>query len=140
MSRSRGSSGSRSSGSSRSYSAAPARKAPVPAPAPKNEITRTRETVIIREGSRRQPGLFGQMAATAGGVAVGSAVGHAVGEKIVGGGRGSEQSSSEAQRPQEGPCEWEIKKFLECAQNNDVSLCEGFNEAIKACKAKYGLK
>lgn len=32
----------------------------------------------------RQPGLFGQMAATAGGVAVGSAVGHTLGAAITG--------------------------------------------------------
>lgn len=32
----------------------------------------------------RQPGLFGQMAATAGGVAIGSAVGHTIGAAITG--------------------------------------------------------
>ena len=32
----------------------------------------------------RQPGLFGQMAATAGGVAVGSAIGHTIGAAITG--------------------------------------------------------
>lgn len=32
----------------------------------------------------RQPGLFAQMAATAGGVAVGSAVGHTIGAAITG--------------------------------------------------------
>ena len=32
----------------------------------------------------RQPGLFGQMAATAGGVAVGSAVGHTLGAALTG--------------------------------------------------------
>ncbi len=32
----------------------------------------------------RQPGLFGQMAATAGGVAVGSAVGHTIGAALTG--------------------------------------------------------
>lgn len=32
----------------------------------------------------QQPGLFGQMAATAGGVAIGSAIGHTVGHALTG--------------------------------------------------------
>lgn len=32
----------------------------------------------------QQPGLFGQMAATAGGVAIGSAIGHTVGHAVTG--------------------------------------------------------
>jgi len=46
---------------------------PVAAPAP----------VAAPQG--RQPGLFGQMAATAGGVAIGSAVGHTIGAALTGG-------------------------------------------------------
>lgn len=34
-----------------------------------------------------------------------------------------------------GPCAWEIKQFLQCAQQqDDLSLCSGFNEAIRQCK------
>lgn len=34
-----------------------------------------------------------------------------------------------------GACAFEIKQFLQCAQNNDdISLCSGFNEAIRQCK------
>lgn len=34
-----------------------------------------------------------------------------------------------------GPCAWEIKQFLKCASDNDdLSLCSGFNEAIRQCK------
>lgn len=41
-----------------------------------------------------------------------------------------EQSSAPA-----GACAFEIKQFLQCAQNNDdISLCSGFNEAIRQCK------
>lgn len=41
-----------------------------------------------------------------------------------------EQSSA-----QTGACAFEIKQFLQCAQNNDdISLCSGFNEAIRQCK------
>lgn len=34
-----------------------------------------------------------------------------------------------------GPCAWEIKQFIECAQQqHDLTLCEGFNEALRQCK------
>lgn len=34
-----------------------------------------------------------------------------------------------------GPCAWEIKQFLECASTQaDLSLCQGFNEAVQQCK------
>ena len=107
----------------------------------------------------QQPSLFKQMAATAGGVAVGSAVGHVVGHALTGGGGGGSAAAAEAapaaapqhygqqdqyyggqqqqqQSQPEGPCAWEIKQFLNCAQNqSDISLCEGFNEAIRACRS-----
>lgn len=35
----------------------------------------------------------------------------------------------------QGPCSWEISQFLQCAQNQgDLTLCEGFNEALRQCK------
>merc|ERR1719225_1283728 len=98
--------------------------------------------------------MFKQMAATAGGVAVGSAVGHVVGSAITGGmGGGGGHSQPEqyqqqqpayqqqpqyGQQPQEpqGACAWEIKSFIQCA----LSLCEGFNEALRQCKMSNGLQ
>ncbi|KAJ1354194.1 hypothetical protein KIN20_011043 [Parelaphostrongylus tenuis] len=93
------------------------------------------------------PGLMSQMAATAGGVAIGSAVGHAVGNMMTGGG-GSSQPESAAQvlapavdPPQQAysqPCEFEWRQFIECTQTqSDMSLCNGFNEVFKQCKARY---
>lgn len=39
-----------------------------------------------------------------------------------------------------GPCAWEIKQFIECAQQqHDLSLCEGFNEALRQCKVNNRL-
>lgn len=36
-----------------------------------------------------------------------------------------------------GPCAWEIKQFLECAATqSDLTLCQGFNEAIQQCKIR----
>lgn len=35
----------------------------------------------------------------------------------------------------QGPCSWEVSQFLQCAQNqHDLSLCDGFNEALRQCK------
>jgi hypothetical protein len=34
-----------------------------------------------------------------------------------------------------GACAWEIKQFIQCAQGQaDITLCEGFNEALRQCK------
>ncbi|NXG51062.1 CHC10 protein, partial [Psilopogon haemacephalus] len=97
-----------------------------------------------------QPGLMAQMASTAAGVAVGSAVGHVVGSAITGafsGGSSSEPAKAAAPAQQQpayqqspyGPCHYEIKQFLECATNQkDLTLCEGFNEALKQCKYSSG--
>lgn len=97
----------------------------------------------------QQPSLMGQMAATAGGVAIGSAVGHTIGHAMTGlfSGGSSEAvdaapaapaaatPGAPASAPAAGACSWEMKQFLECAQNqSDLSLCEGFNEALRQCK------
>ncbi|XP_072443128.1 coiled-coil-helix-coiled-coil-helix domain-containing protein 2-like [Chiloscyllium punctatum] len=105
----------------------------------------------------RQPGLMAQMASTAAGVAVGSAVGHVMGSALTGalsGGSSSEPakadvtyqepplaaSPTQSQTQQNMPCQFELKQFLECAQNqHDLSLCDGFNEVLKQCKSSYGL-
>ncbi|KAL4002352.1 CHCH domain family protein [Acanthocheilonema viteae] len=93
----------------------------------------------------RGPGLMGQMAATAGGVAIGSAVGHAVGNMLTGGnGHGnndemvlSGKQQMEQQQQYRNPCEFEWKQFIECTETqNDLSLCQGFNEIFKQCRAK----
>lgn len=102
----------------------------------------------------QQPSLFGQMAATAGGVAIGSAVGHTVGHALTGafsGGSSDQPQQQQQQQPQQqyapqggqeptGPCAWEIKQFLQCAQGqSDLTLCEGFNEALRQCKASNAM-
>ena len=104
---------------------------------------------------RQGPGLMGQMAATAGGVAIGSVVGHGVSSALFGGGGGGQEvASSSAQQPQnyQQPsyqnqpqqqtqvCGWELQQFLNCAQNQqDLSVCDGFNEALRQCKRNNGL-
>ncbi|XP_026501788.1 coiled-coil-helix-coiled-coil-helix domain-containing protein 10, mitochondrial [Vanessa tameamea] len=122
------------------------RAAPPPSHVPAHAPPSTPAPVVAQP---QQPSLFGQMAATAGGVAVGSAVGHVAGSALTGmfsGGSSSEPAQQQAapapaqanygqqQQPQ-GPCAWEIKQFIECAQQqHDLSLCEGFNEALRQCK------
>lgn len=134
----------------RSPSPAPRRSA-VPARTQQHAPAPQQQPTQVAQAQPQQPGLFAQMAATAGGVAVGSAIGHTVGHAVTGmfGGGGSrdEVQPQQAQAPaplmpmeqqsslQGGACAFEIKQFLQCAQNNDdISLCSGFNEAIRQCK------
>lgn len=74
----------------------------------------------------------------------GHVVGHAITGMFSGGGSnevapaeapvGSPMQQSTTQEPT-GPCAWEIKQFLQCAQGqSDLTLCEGFNEALRQCK------
>ncbi|RXM95056.1 Coiled-coil-helix-coiled-coil-helix domain-containing protein 2, partial [Acipenser ruthenus] len=106
----------------------------------------------------RQPGMFAQMATTAAGVAVGSAVGHTIGHAMTGGfgGGGRAEPASpdvtyqeplppaqpmyqQQQQSQRSPCEYELRQFIECAQNqSDFKLCEGFSEVLKQCKFSHG--
>merc|ERR1719412_269850 len=110
-----------------------------------------------------QPSMMKSMMATAGGVAIGSTVGHVAGSAITGmmggGGSSAPQDQQQAPPPQPyaqqpygqppaaggpseptGPCAWEIKQFIECAQQqSDITLCEGFNEALRQCKTGSGL-
>jgi hypothetical protein len=98
------------------------------------------------------------MATTAAGVAVGSAVGHVAGAAItgaMGGGRDHSeaapapvQQAAQPAAPQQsrsaldeaGPCRLEMKQFVECSQTQfDITLCQGFNEALKECRRANGL-
>lgn len=50
------------------------------------------------------------------------------------------QQYQQDQSEQNGPCSWEIKQFLQCAQTqSDLTLCQGFNEAIQQCKLRYNV-
>ena len=72
---------------------------------------------------------------------------------MTGGGGGGEYQEGELQAvdqqgaPQQyqsheatGPaCQFELKQFIECAQmQSDISLCQGFNEALRDCRTQYG--
>ncbi|XP_008315956.1 coiled-coil-helix-coiled-coil-helix domain-containing protein 10, mitochondrial [Cynoglossus semilaevis] len=133
--------------------------APVSSPAPSHAPAPVHPpSAAVAPTQSQGPGLMAQMATTAAGVAVGSAVGHVVGSALTGafsGGSSSSSSSSSSspepakptyQEPprqvpsQPGPCHYEVKQFLDCATNqSDLSLCEGFGEALKQCKFSHGL-
>ncbi|CAG5135377.1 unnamed protein product [Candidula unifasciata] len=137
----------RSGGMGRAPQPARTYSAPVPAPAPQM-------APAPMMAQPKQPGLFAQMATTAAGVAVGSAVGHTVGAALtgsMGGGNHVEAAPTAApapvpvqqQRydPGTNPCQHQLQQFLECTQTQtDISLCAGFNEALKECKLRFGLQ
>lgn len=77
--------------------------------------------------------------------------GHAVGGAITGafGSRSEPAEQMQQQQPvyaqqqqqpsTENPCGFQLKQFLECAQNqHDITLCQGFNEALRECRVSYG--
>ncbi|XP_066238594.1 coiled-coil-helix-coiled-coil-helix domain-containing protein 2 [Saccopteryx leptura] len=133
------------------------RAAPRPAPAVQTPAPAPPSAVGSPAAAPRQPGLMAQMATTAAGVAVGSAVGHTIGHAITGGFSGGSnaeparpdityqepqgtQPGYQEQQQQFGPCHYEMKQFLECAQNQgDLKLCEGFSEVLKQCRFANGL-
>uniref|UniRef100_A0A2K5XS76 Coiled-coil-helix-coiled-coil-helix domain containing 2 n=1 Tax=Mandrillus leucophaeus TaxID=9568 RepID=A0A2K5XS76_MANLE len=125
------------------------RAAPRPAPVAQPPAAAPPSAVGSSAAAPRQPGLMAQMATTAAGVAVGSAVGHTLGHAITGGfsgGSNAEPASPDITYQIEdkkafliSPCFYEIKQFLECAQNQgDIKLCEGFNEVLKQCRLANG--
>jgi hypothetical protein len=146
----------------RAHHAAPRAASPpppsryTPAPAPQS-------APMMSPAGAQQPSMMKQMAVTAGGVAVGSAIGHVAGSAMTGmfSGGGSSQEAAAApaaapppqqygqqpygqQQPSmqqdQGPCAWEVKNFVQCAQQQpDITLCEGFNEALRQCKQQSGM-
>lgn len=125
--------------------APPARAAP--AAHPPAPVAPAAASPMVAPAASQGPGLMGQMAATAGGVAIGSAVGHTIGHAMTGmfSGGSTEPAAAAAPAPLAqqsagpqagGACAWEVKQFLECAQNqSDLTLCDGFNEALRQCKS-----
>nr|XP_054102153.1 coiled-coil-helix-coiled-coil-helix domain-containing protein 2-like [Callithrix jacchus] len=129
------------------------RAAPRPAPAAQPPAAAPPSAVGSPASVPWQPGLLSQMATTAAGVAVGSAVGHTLGHAITGGFSGAndpepsrpdityqEPQGTQPAQQQQQPCFYEIKQFLERAQNQgDIQLCEGFSEMLKQCQLTNGL-
>lgn len=50
-----------------------------------------------------------------------------------------QQPMYQQEPPQQSACSYELKQFIECAQNqSDLKLCEGFSEVLKQCKFANG--
>uniref|UniRef100_A0A914DAR5 CHCH domain-containing protein n=1 Tax=Acrobeloides nanus TaxID=290746 RepID=A0A914DAR5_9BILA len=111
------------------------RATPMPAPPP------PRPGMGGMQQGRQGPGLMGQMAATAGGVAIGSAMGHYITDKMRGGDDQSIEQNRQESFPQQNqgmqPCEFEWKQFLECTQSQqNLAQCQTLNEMFKRCQAQ----
>ncbi|CAD5212867.1 unnamed protein product [Bursaphelenchus okinawaensis] len=82
---------------------------------------------------KKEPGLLGQMAATAGTTAVGSAVGHAVGHSLIGGHKDSPKQSD----PMKKPCEEQWQQYVDCLEvNKDPQLCRQLLDLFIDCRKK----
>lgn len=81
---------------------------------------------------QRSPGLFGQMASTAAGVAVGSTVGHGLSNMLFGGG------SAPAEQAQAPPQAYEQNAYASQQQNVGVSCEQQSKDFIKCLESsKY---
>ncbi|CAG8503321.1 1628_t:CDS:2 [Ambispora leptoticha] len=132
---------------------------PPPAPPKQASVPTTVPPKPTGVAQPQQPGLFGQMASTAAGVAVGSTIGHTLGSGIgslFGGGGGSEPTASE--QPQQNAqtysqpgyqgfqgsnpavggasCEVDAKALTKCLEQNGhkIELCHWYLENLKACQ------
>ncbi|CAI5760714.1 unnamed protein product [Candida verbasci] len=104
---------------------------------------------------QRSPGLFGQMASTAAGVAVGSTIGHTLGAGITGLFGGSsqnhapvdqvqqqqpldqyQQQQSTLQNEQVRHCDADARNFTKCLEDNsgNMQICDYYLQQLKACQ------
>ncbi|RYO80577.1 hypothetical protein DL763_008865 [Monosporascus cannonballus] len=89
------------------------------------------------------PGLFGQMASTAAGVAVGSSIGHAIGGLFSGGGSGEPAPAPQDQAAQQQQNQWgnncagAPQNFTKCMDDHqgNMQICGWYLERLKACQA-----
>ncbi|KAL0077983.1 hypothetical protein J3Q64DRAFT_1767175 [Phycomyces blakesleeanus] len=113
----------------------------------------------VQQQQSGRPGLFGQMASTAAGVAVGSTIGHTMAggiSSMFGGDRSEpvdqqgqsapqdyqqnqsypQQQNYQASTPGASACETDARQFTKCLEqnNNDVSACQWYLENLKACQ------
>lgn len=94
-----------------------------------------------RQTTSQGPGLFGQMASTAAGVAVGSTIGHTLGAGITGMFGGSsapvEQQVAPAQQQERSTtCDADARTFTKCLEDNNgnMQICDYYLQQLKACQ------
>ncbi|KAH9813161.1 hypothetical protein DFH28DRAFT_1129141 [Melampsora americana] len=141
-----------SSGGNRSSTRSASTSARQPAQAPAPVPHQTHSSVpTVQAPTSNAPGLFGQMASTAAGVAVGHTVGHGLSNMLFGGGGGSsskeetsatapvQQHQSFEERRMGGQCDIPAKDFTRCldATSGDIGSCTYYLEQLKACQSMY---
>lgn len=92
----------------------------------------------------QRPGLFGQMAATAAGVATGSAIGHTIGAGISsifsGNNEVQERQYTDFREPQQQTCENDFKAYMRCMDtSSDPNSCSYYFENLKECRRRFNL-
>ncbi|KAJ5692180.1 hypothetical protein N7462_001603 [Penicillium macrosclerotiorum] len=141
---------------------APARPAPAPqqqqhhstAASPQQQAPPMQQAPPVQQS--QGPGLFGQMASTAAGVAVGSSIGHAIGGLFSGGGSSTPaeaapaspapsqamdnnlwQSSASSEAYENPACANDVRNFRQCMDDNqgNMSICGWYLDQLKACQA-----
>ncbi|ROT37670.1 hypothetical protein SODALDRAFT_325223 [Sodiomyces alkalinus F11] len=93
------------------------------------------------------PGLLGQMASTAAGVAIGSSIGHAIGGLFSGGSSApaapeqSQQVQATSQQQnyasEQGNCAPAVQQFTKCMDDHqgNMQICNWYLEQLKACQS-----
>lgn len=94
--------------------------------------------------AQQGPGLFGQMASTAAGVAVGSTIGHTLGAGITSmfGGSSSQQvepqqvAQQQSFQEQAKNCDVDARTFTKCLEDNggNMQICDYYLQQLKACQ------
>ncbi|KAF8727604.1 hypothetical protein AX14_007246 [Amanita brunnescens Koide BX004] len=114
--------------------AAPAGHAPTQAPAPPAAAS-------TATAQSQGPGLLGQMAATAGSVAVGSTIGHGISNMLFGSSHDTAAQQTQAPPVQQqqfqggANCEVQAKEFTKCLDKADLPSCTWYLQQLKACQA-----
>ncbi|KAI0803880.1 hypothetical protein GGR55DRAFT_661398 [Xylaria sp. FL0064] len=123
------------------------------APAPSHQQTRPATTYAPAQAppaptaaaASQGPGLFGQMASTAAGVAVGSSIGHAIGGLFSGGSSAPAEaapqqvqtaSQNQDHYSQNNNCAGVAESFTKCMDDNNgnMQICNWYLEQLKACQ------
>ncbi|KAI2632806.1 hypothetical protein GGS21DRAFT_521425 [Xylaria nigripes] len=122
----------------------PARSAPAPSQQQQSRPATTyapAPTQAPAPQASQGPGLFGQMASTAAGVAVGSTIGHALGGLFTGGSAAPveaapQQTNMASQNQVQNNCAGAAENFTKCMDDNNgnMQICNWYLEQLKACQ------